>query len=129
MDVTPPDLPPREPEPDPNDVGPARKTLRVLAALAIPPVLAGGAGMMAMLMMAFAADAGKGDHDLRDRMFVGVLIAIGSFALCAIPATFAVVAPPSRRTLWWRVCWTIAILSVLGTIACLAVYFSAVMEK
>ena len=45
---------------------------------------------------------------------VMALISVGAFALCGIPAAFAVVAPPSRRGLWLKTCFAIAGLSILG---------------
>ena len=129
MDARPPDLPPAEEPRDAYDVGAGRKALRVLLALVIPAVVAGGGIMMALLMMAFGAASGQGDHDLRDRMVVGVVLSIGAFALCGIPATFAVLAPPSRGKLWWRACWAIAALSVLGALVCFGFYFSAISQK
>ncbi len=128
MDATPPDLPPAEADRDPYDVGAGRKTLRVLLAVFLPPAIAAGAGMFAALMMAFATDGGVGDEEFAGRMFFGTLLSIGAFGLCGIPAAFAVVAPPQRRRLWWRTCFAIAGLSILGALVCMGFYVSAVMK-
>lgn len=128
MEATPPDLPPAEDDRDPYDVGAGRKTLRVLLAVFIPPALAAGGGIFAALMLAFASDAGARDQELAGRMFVGTMISIGAFGLCGIPAAFAIVAPPQRRKLWWRTCFAIAGLSILGTLVCMGFYFSAMMK-
>ena len=112
---------------DAYDVGAGRKTLRVIAAVAIPPVISAVVGIGGALMLAFASDSKHGDMTFAGQMFTGFLISVGAFALCGIPAAFAVVAPKSRRGMWWKTCFAIAGLSILGAIACFVLYMREMM--
>lgn len=124
MASRPPDLPP-EPA---LEIGLARRTLRVLIALLVPVGVAGAAGVFALLMLAFGADAGQRDPERAGRMATGVMVSIGLFAVCGIPAAFAVVAPPHGRKRWWWTCGAIAALSIVGAVTCFALYLGAVAK-
>ncbi len=123
----PPPLPDDEPPRDAYDVGAGRKTLRVILAVAVPPVISAVVGIGGVLMLAFASDSKHGDMEFAGHMLTGFMIAVGAFALCGIPAAFAVVAPKSRRGMWWKTAAAIAGISILAAVTCFVLYMREMM--
>lgn len=118
---SPPPVPTRSAKPTP--------AWQIVVGILLPFVWAGiafGAGMMAMLMMAFGSDSGLSKPELQNAMLVGEMISIGVAGIAGIPIGLGIAWRKVRKVSLW-IGGTLTALGILGAIVCIVVYFVSFM--